>query len=181
MYMIKLIDLLSEIEISKNKWEPLTASEIGEIEAELFDLIQTAYSGQGGHPNYTKPSDLSPEGDRFDVIDLDDDPDIDALNVVKSKPAGQKLVAMGHDGSSQAKSKVIAHEVDLLNKRGYYAEVSGKLADIFLSKGLRPITDETTVRKVLKGKDIEWNPDGSYSRLIGGSLKTKMLFGRPRV
>jgi hypothetical protein len=177
--MIKLIDLLSEIDIKKNAWEPLSASEIGDIQDELFNLIQNAYANVGGHPNYNTPSDLPLEGDEFDVIDLDADPDIDAVNVMKIKPAGHKMVAMGHDGSSEAKSKVIAHQVQLLNKQGYYVEVSGKMKDILIAKGLTPITDEMIVRKVLKGKQLSWNPDGSYCREIGGCAHTKMLFGRP--
>ena len=91
------------------------------------------------------------------------------------------MVAMGHDGSSEAKSKVINHKVDQLRQRGYYVEVSGKMKDILLAKGLIPITDEETVRKVLKGKHLSWNPDGSYCREIGGCTHTKMLFGRPIV
>ena len=177
--MIKLIDLLSEIDIKKDSWEPLSSSEISDIQDEIFNLIQNAYAAIGGHPNYNSPSDVPLEGDEFDVIDLDADPDIDAVSVVKNKPAGHKMVAMGHDGSSEAKSKVIAHKVQLLNKQGYYVEVSGKMKDILLGKGLTPITDEMLVRKVLKGKDIQWNPDGSYSRAIGGTQHTKMLFGRP--
>jgi len=179
--VIKLTHLLAEIELKKDAWEPLSSSEIKDIQDEIFNLIQNAYAAIGGHPNYNSPSDVPLEGDEFDVIDLDADPDIDAVSVIKNKPAGHKMVAMGHDGSSAAKSKVIAHKVEQLNKNGYYVEVSGKMKDILLVKGLTPITDEDIVRKVLKGKEIEWNPDGSYSRSIGGASHTKMLFGKPNV
>lgn len=179
--MIKLIDLIAEIDIKKNSWLPFSSSEIGEIQDELFNLIQNAYAPIGGHPNYNSPNDLPLEGDEFDIIDLDTDPDIDAVSVIKNKAAGHKMVAMGHDGSSEAKSKVIAHKVNLLNKNGYYVEVSGKMKDILLAKGLSPITDEMIVRKVLKGKQLSWNPDGSYCREIGGCTHTKMLFGKPNV
>jgi hypothetical protein len=59
--------------------------------------------------------------------------------------------------------------------------VSGKIQDIFLSKGVPPVNDEAIVRKVLKGKDIEWHGDGTYTRNIGGELHKKMLIGKPRV
>ena len=37
------------------------------------------------------------------------------------------------------------------------------------------------VRKVLKGKDIDWHGDGTYTRNIAGELHKKMLIGKPRV
>jgi hypothetical protein len=92
-----------------------------------------------------------------------------------------KFVATGHDGSRAAKSAVINHKAELLKKRGYYVEVSGKIQDIFLAKGVQPVTDEATVRKVLKGKDIEWHGDNTYTRNIAGELHKKMLIGKPRV
>ena len=29
-------------------------------------------------------------------------------------------------------------------------------------------------------KDIKWNGDGSYDRKIGGTIHTKMMFGKPK-
>ena len=46
--------------------------------------------------------------------------------------------------------------MDQLKSGGYYVEVSGKIKDIFKAKGVEPINDEELVRKVLKGKEIEW-------------------------
>ena len=181
--MIKLMHLLAEIDIPKNKWKPFSKLEIGDIQDELFNLIQNAYANIGGHPNYKSPGDLPAEGDEFDIIDLDSDPGIDAVSVIKEKPPGHKMVAMGHDGSQAAKSNVIAHKVEQLKQQGYYVEVSGKMKDILLGKGLQPITDEETVRKALPGKEIKWNGDGTYTRSIGksGVQHTKMLFGKPNV
>ena len=123
--MIKLIDLLNEIDIPKNTWKPFSGNDIENIEKDILSLIQNAYGPIGGHPNYKSVSDLA--GSDYEVIDLDDDPQPDALNIYKKKPAGMKSVGMGHDGSKKAKSSVIKNKVGKLKSRGWFAEVSGKM------------------------------------------------------
>ncbi len=114
--MIKLIDLLNEIDIPKNKWTTIPSSELKDYDDEIFNLISTAYAPIGGHPNYKSPDNITGrEADaEYEVIDLDDDPEIDAISVTKSKPSGKKFTATGHDNSKPAKSKVVNHKADLL-------------------------------------------------------------------
>jgi hypothetical protein len=182
--MIKLKDLLPEkenyFEIPKNKWTPIMRSELPRFKKIIYDLISNAYAPIGGHSNVKDSDDLPDEGDYFDVIDVDGDNEADATTVAKHKPAGKKFVAIGHDGSSAGKSAAVNHQVDKLKSGGYYVEVSGKMRDIFMGKGLSPVMDEKDVRKALPGKEIKWNGDGSYDRKIGGSIHTKMMFGKPR-
>ena len=176
--------LFNEVEgFDKNVWVPLTRDEKSEFAQQLFDLIDTAYKPIGGHPNYNSADDvIGSEGDAdYMVIDLDDDPEWDALKVSKKKPQGNKSVGMGHDGSKEAKRAAINITVLLLKQPGYFVEVSGKLKDILQAKGAPIITDEEIIRKVLKGKDIELNDDGSYQREIGGKVFTKILMGKPKV
>ena len=68
-----------------------------------------------------------------------------------------------------------------LKQSGYFVEVSGVLKDILKAKGAPIVTDEEVIRKVLKGKEIELNDNGSYQREIGGKVFTKMLMGNPKV
>ena len=180
--MIRLKDILIErgIVIPKNKWTPIMRSELPDFKKKIFDLIATAYAPIGGHANVKDKEDLPDEGDFFDVIDVDDDNEIDAATVAKFKPAGKKFVALGHDGSSAGKSAAVNHQVDKLKSGGHYVEVSGKMKDIFIGKGLEPVMDEKAVRKALKGKDLKWNGDGTYDRKIAGSIHTKMMFGKPK-
>ena len=182
--MIRLRDLLTEredyFEIPKNTWTPILRSELPRFKRIIYDLIATAYGPIGGHSNVKDKEDLPDEGDFFDVIDVDGDDEIDAATIAKYKPAGKKFVALGHDGTSAGKSAAVNHQVDKLKKGGYYVEVSGKMRDIFLAKGLAPVTDEDTVRRALKGKELKWNGDGSYDRKIGGAMHTKMMFGKPK-
>ncbi len=174
-------NILLQEEFHVGKWVNLSDKEKEEYASDIFNLINTAYAPIGGNVNYKSAADvLGSEADAYyEVINIDADPEPDALSAYKKQPAGNKLAAIGHDGSSEAKSKVINHYADLLKQKGYYLEVSGKLKDILLSKGAPVVTDPELIKKVLKGKEIEMNDDGTYQRYLGGSLHTKTLLGNP--
>ena len=175
--------LFEEPGFDKDKWIYLTDEEKEEFANDIFGLISNAYKDIGGHANYDSPADVT--GDERDadymVIDLDDDPEFDAVKVSKEKAAGTKSAGMGHDGSGPAKSAAVGITSIMLKKPGYYIEVSGKLKDILVSRGVPVITDEETIRKVLKGKEITMNDDGTYNRNLGGEMHTKTMMGNPNV
>ena len=164
-------------------WQELDDSELDDYKGDIFTLISTAYSYlPGGHSNYGSPDDVEKEARRgadYEVIDLDMDGDLDAVSVSKEKPAGEKFVATGHDGTSPSKRAVITHKIDKLKKPGFYVEVSGKIKDILLKAGVPQVTDKETIEKVLKGKEVTMNDDGTYNRKIAGTEYTKMLLGKP--
>lgn len=173
---MKLVDILLESE-----WQKLTPAEVEEYKDDIFGLIQKAYSYIGGHVNYKSPDDVTgSEGDNeYEVIDLNNDDEIDAVNVAKDGPAGRKFVATGHDGTSAAKKAVLTHKIELLKKPGFYIEVSGKIKDILQHAGVPIVTDEKTIRKALAGKEIEMHDDGTYTRLLGGHAHVKTMMGTP--
>ena len=118
-------------------WDKLTSGEASDEADDIIELIKSAYAYIGGHSNFKNVGDVDKESGRgaeYEVIDLDDDGDIDAVNVSKRKAAGEKFVATGHDGSREAKRAVITHKIDRLKKPGFYVEVSGRIKDI-LNKG----------------------------------------------
>lgn len=173
---MKLTQILLE-----NNWRPLTSAEVESDKEELFKMIDTAYAPLGGHPNVTNPGDIKTAAQGYDVIDLDDDPEDDAVVMTKQRAGGTKLVGMGHDGSKPAKSAAVAKTVNSLNKNGFYIEVSGKILDILKAKGVAIVNDEETVKKALKGKEIVWHGDGSYDRVIGGEKHRKVMMGKPNI
>ena len=175
--------LLEREGFEKNSWEYLTDKEKSEFADEIFSLINNAYAPLGGNPNYQSPSNVDgSEGDaNYLVIDFDDDPEFDAVKVTKKKGQNIKSVASGHDGSKPARSAVVNITAIMLKQPGNYVEVSGKLKDILLAKGVPLVTDKETIEKVMKGKTIEMNDDGTYSRYIGGKKYTKTLMGNPLV
>ena len=177
--MIKLIDLLNEVVPPKNTWFPLYPEEVKDIEDDILDLIQNAYGSIGGHPNYKSVGDLA--GSDYEVIDLDDDPEIDAVTVTKKRSGGTKYVGLGHDGSSQGKRGSIGRTIDKLSNSGTYIEASGKMADILSKANVTLVTDKDTISKALKGKEIEMYDDGSYDRVLGGKKYRKLMFGKPTV
>jgi hypothetical protein len=168
-------------EFPKGVWIDLPADDKKEYAKDIFDLINTAYAPIGGNLNYKSEADvLGAEVDaEYEVIDIDGDPEPDALISYKDKDTGKKLTALGHDGSKEAKSISLNKIADLLKKPGYYLEVSGKLQDILLAKGAPVVKDTELVQKVLKGKKLEFNNDGTYQRVIGGQKHTKTLLGKP--
>ena len=177
--MIKLIDLLNEVVPPKNLWFPLSKEEIKDVEKDILDLIQNAYGPIGGHPNYKSVGDLA--GSDYEIIDLDNDPKIDAVTVTKQRSGGTKYVGLGHDGSSQGKRGSIGRTIDKLEIPGTYIEASGKMADILSKANVTQVTDEDTIRKALKGKEIKVYDDGSYDRVLGGKKYRKLMFGKPTV
>jgi hypothetical protein len=178
---MKLTKIIEAITLKNNKWQMIPTSELELIKQEILNLINTAYNPIGGHPDFKNTSDIS--GDNlFTVIDIDDDQDPDAVTVSKKRTGGEKLVAIGHDGTKDAKRVVIQKKTKTLKTRGHYIEVSGRIKDILVSNGVPIVDDEETVRKILQGKDIKWNGNGTYDRHIDGlGTVTKTMMGKPRV
>ena len=173
---MKLTDIILE---KKNTWLPIPPDELKQAEEDLFDLIDTAYKPIGGHPNVTSPASIPSAADLYTVIDLDDDPEDDAVIMSKNRAGGKKLVGMGHDNTKPARSAAVNYTADSLKKKGHYIEVSGKIYDILKAKGVPVVDDEETVRSALKGKEIVWHGDGSYDRVIGGKKIKKVMMGKP--
>ena len=55
------------------------------------------------------------------------------------------------------------------------------IADILSKANVTQVTDEDTIRKALKGKEIKMYDDGSYDRVLGGKKYRKLMFGKPTV
>ena len=177
--MISLVQLLKEVSIPKNKWVPLSGNDIKDLEDDILDLIQNAYGPIGGHPNYKSVSDLA--GSDYEIIDLDDDPDLDAVTVTKQRAGGTKHVGIGHDGISPGKRGAIGRTIDKLDEPSNYIEASGAIENILRKAGVVQVTDEETIRKALKGKEIKIYDDGTYDRILGGKKYRKTMFGKPKV
>ena len=174
-------NILLQEEFPANKWVNLSDKEKEEYASDIFNLINTAYAPIGGNVNYKSAADvLGAEADaNYEVVNIDDDPEPDALISYKEKDAGKKITALGHDGEPVSKSKSLNKMASLLKEPGYYLEVSGKLQDILLAKGAPVVKDKDLIQKVLKGKTLEFNEDGTYQRFIGGEKHTKTLLGKP--
>ena len=179
----------------QNQWVELSPEEIKQWKDNIFDLITIAYKPIGGHSNIKSPDDiLDGDIDVFKGIDIDDDEEIDVVRFAKNKRAGRKSVGVGHDGEKQSKKEYINSLINDLKNSNFFVEVSDKIAQILLSKGVDAVNKEDKIRKVIKKPDIEFhgfhpkgeeedpsNTFGWYTRGIGGSKHTKILLGNPKV
>lgn len=174
----------------KNRWSRINTTQTKsntDVQSDIYDIIKQTYAGIGGHPDFPSSDKVPHDNDGVDIIDTDGPDDIDATLLSKRTMFGRKVTAVATDGRQDSKRAMLAKAVELLGQRGNYMEVSGKILDILVSKGAKPVTDQKTVEKVLTGKTIQWhgkNPnglagDGWYSRSIGGSPHTKVMLGNP--
>ena len=101
--------------------------------------------------------------------------------VTKKRAGGTKHVGIGHDGTSPGKRGAIGRTIDKLDEPSNYIEASGAIENILRKANVIQVTDEETIRKALKGKEIEIYDDGSYDRVLGGKKYRKTMWGKPTV
>tara|TARA_Y100000034_G_scaffold125141_1_gene174297 strand:+ start:727 stop:1332 length:606 start_codon:yes stop_codon:yes gene_type:complete len=183
-----------DFETDKGEWFDVPEEEIAihrpehDVDDEVFDLIDLAYKPVGGHVKLPTADALPRKYTFFDTVDVDDDPEADAVIFGKHQDGNLKLGGMGHDGG-KGKEAIKKRKNQLLKKPGTYVETSGAPAHLALKAGNPAITDEEKVRAILK-KEIEWvgkhpnrdfgpNTDGWYYRKIGpaGKKYLKILIG----
>ena len=95
--MIKLVDILLNEDLPKGKWVDLDNKKTKEYAEDIFNLINTAYTSIGGHSNYKSSNDVvGAESDAdYEVINLDDDSEIDAVSVSKKNWQEINLLQLG--------------------------------------------------------------------------------------
>jgi hypothetical protein len=179
-----------EIPHKKGHWVVINPVDYKDLKDEFFNLITTAYKEIGGHFEVHDPNDVfnKPDWNYFVAADVDVDKDFDVVSVSKKTPFGKKMVAIGHDGSREAKDTYIKHEIKAMKTPGNYAEVSGKVAHILIDKNhVNVIENPDEVREILN-KPITWlgkHPDGKttgngwYERTIAGVNAIKTMVGEP--
>lgn len=177
----------------RNKWLKINPKTHSELADEFFDLIQVAYSTLGGHAKVKSADDVfsDPKWTFWQGVDLHDSPDLDLIIWGQHTKYGIKFSGVGHDGKRDSTREYLDHKGGVLNKKGFYGEVSGKLADIMMLKyNVDSIDSEKDVKKLLGGRDITWhgehpeNPSspgkGWYTRILGGTEHTKIMIGNPK-
>ena len=125
--MIKLLDILKEIDYPKGKYVQVTdPSELKDIQQQVFDLVQNAYSSIGGHVKIKSLSDImNPNLNYWKVADVDSDPELDVVSFGKNTKQGIKHTGMGHDGDRANIKNLLTYKSQMLKSLGHYIEVSG--------------------------------------------------------
>jgi len=180
----------------RDRWVRLTKKDLsrhGDVLREFFTMLESSYAPIGGHLTIKKPQDLltDPDFSVYYAIDMDVDREADAFMIAKTSKWGDKSVAAGTDGTAEAKRSMLAFKTKQLKTRGYYAEVSGPMAQALLRDSKVPVVSTPAQVEAVLGKKVEWRgcqpPSkpgareacGWYTRKIGGSDVTKLLVGRP--
>ena len=188
--------------IDKGEWREFSPSEIEssrdpvnvDIAEELFALIDNAYKSIGGNFDFKSPADLPGNSDYWTAIDLDDDPEPDAVVIGKSRAPGLKYTAAGQDGERPSINSMLAKSADMLKTQGTYGEFSKGLAHRMIATYNAPhVSDPEVVQAVLgPSKPIQWlgaHPEGKYPGVDGWYTRTiknkpgelKIMLGNPNV
>ena len=191
----------SDFEHPKDQWIDIPISDIEssrdpinvDLSDELFQLIDTAYEEIGGNYDFKTSADIPGNANLWTAVDIDKDPEPDALRVAKDDHGGVKLSAAGHDGTRAAKDAYLAKTAELLGQPGHYAEMSKAIAHIMITRYNIPyIGDPERVQRALgPTKPITWigaHPegkypgyDGWYTRDIHGHEgEMKIMLGNPK-
>lgn len=173
--------------LTPKKWTLLTSEELDEFKSRVFELIQNAYRPIGGHINFKSPADVNfSDSNVWKAIDLTGDGGPDAVLFGK-KSHGIKWVGMGQSNGRSLSEAIDEMKRDV-SSRGNWAEVSGRMADLFLKKSKTPYISSQEEVEIILGRKVEWIGEvpeypgvtGWYSRSIGGGdSHMKIIVGIP--
>lgn len=170
----------------KDQWISLPKEgmdERPELYGEVAEAMNIAYAPIGGHAKYKNADDLRGEGKhaRYDLIDNDEDPYVDAAHIFQDTEHGFKSSVLGQDGSRTGRRAVVGHAVEAMNTPGHFMEASGPMAAVLERNQVGVVESPEMIQRVLAGKDIRMHPDGGgvYTRTIGDEEHDKRIFGQP--
>jgi len=181
MSRIKLSDLLNEIQ-PKKKWVKVDKIEYAD---NLIDIVQNAYK-TAPLGSFIKTTKDVAQSD-WQVIDVDENPDIDASIFYRGPRSGEtwggnKIQGIGHDGDRDAINAVLERLKRILNESGYWVEASDALEHVLYKLGVPYITDEKVAQKIFPKDNLKMTGEkGKYTRTVNGSKVTETIFGKPKV
>ena len=151
-----------------------------ELYGEVADAMNISYEAAGGHAKYKNADDLQEEQKhhRYDMIDNDEDPFVDAAHIYSQREQGFKSSVTAHDGGRESKSALKNHMFENLNRPGHYAETSGAWASVLDREGMPSVTDYDHIKELVN-KPISESDNGRYMRDIGGEEREKQIHGTP--
>ncbi len=149
--------------------------DVRDLDDEIFDLIQTAYSdvslggGKFGNIKVQSPSDLPGRYTIMKGADIDGDNDPDYFRGGKMRGGRFKMGIVGHDGSQAAIDKYLEETAAEL-KAGAIAEMSGKIAHIMITRHGVPAVKTKEEVEGMMGKQVDWvgrHPEEKYASRYG--------------
>jgi hypothetical protein len=182
--MIRLTEILNELEIPSNKWVTLDLKSIDdEGMEEIWDMYKTTYLNAGMDLSANSASELQSKYKATALKDVDSDKYPDAFIIYKPTRFGNKIALLGTNNKKSAKSDVVHKVIDLCKTSGWYIEASLKMEEIMKASGAPVVKDEEKILDILgKDKQPEFIGDGYYTRKLSKVNKriVKRLYGKPR-
>lgn len=171
--------------IAEAQWRTLSSSEAKsnkDVADQIAEILKSVYSQfPGGHRQFTSADPIGT--DDAEVVNVDSDPEIDAVILTQRYSGGKKIHGMASDGSQPAKRALMARLKRILSVRGNYTEVSGRPAEILMDMGVEPIQDPERIKAVVMRDpkvEFEWLGNGWYARTFsGGKWMKKIMVGNP--
>ena len=183
--MIKLGNIMNELEIPSGKWVDMKMSDVDTSGMKLiWSMYKIAYTSQGLDLSANSASEMQSKYKAIMLIDVDSDKQPDAFIVYKVTPFGKKIALLAADVKKQdAKRTLVRKSVELVNTSGWFIEASGVMEDIMKSKNAPVVRDEEKILSILGNeKKPEFVGDGYYTRSLSKVNKriTKRIYGKPK-
>lgn len=183
--MIKLGNIINELEIPSGKWVDMKMSDIDASGMKvIWTMYKTAYKGQGLDLSAGSSSEMQSKYKAIMLIDVDSDKQPDAFIIYKPTSHGNKMALLAADIKKQdAKRAVVKKAIELAKTSGWFIEASAKMEDIMNSANAPVVRDEEKILAILGNeKKPEFVGDGYYTRSLSKVDKriTKRIYGKPR-
>jgi hypothetical protein len=183
--MIKMLNIINELEIPSGKWVDMKMSGIDLSGMKLiWSMYKTAYQKQGLDLSAGSASEMQSKYKAIMLIDIDSDKQPDAFIIYKPTQFGNKMALLAANIKKQdAKRAVVKKAIELAKTAGWFIEASGVMEDIMKSSGAPVVRDEQKILDILGNeKKPEFVGDGYYTRSLSKVDKriTKRIYGKPR-
>lgn len=182
--MIRLTNILSELEIPSNKWVDLDLNKIDdEGMKQIWQMYVTTYLNAGMDLSANSWKEMQSKYKATALKDVDSDHIPDAFIIYKVTSFGNKIALLGTNNKKNAKSDVVHKVIDLCKTSGWFIEASLKMEDIMKASGAPVVRDEKKIQAIVgAAKQVQFIGDGYYTRSLSKVDKriTKRLYGKPR-
>jgi hypothetical protein len=181
--MIKLMSLLSELEIPSGKWMDYDLSQVDdEGMKRIWQMYLATYLNAGMDLSAGSWSELKSKYSATALIDVDKDHLPDAFIIYKKTGFGKKIALLGTNNKKSAKSDVVRKVIELCKSSGWYLEASLRMEEILKSSGAPVVRDEKLIQAIVgPTKKVQMVGDGYYTRSLSKVDKriTKRIYGKP--
>ena len=182
--MIRLTEILNELEIPSDIWVDLDLNKIDdEGMKQIWQMYITTYLNAGMDLSANSWKEMQSKYKATALKDVDSDHIPDAFIVYKQTRFGNKIALLGTNNKKTAKSDVVKKVIQLCKTSGWFLEASLKMEDIMKASGAPVVRDEQKILDMLgSDKKPEFIGDGYYTRKLSKVNKriVKRIYGKPK-